>query len=465
MYYPGTIPDKLPPHNVEAEEAVIGALLIDPDVYIRVDNLTPKDFFIERNGWIFRAIQELRGNTDLVVLCDELERRNQLEEIGGPAYLTSLINRTPSSFGAEEYARIVERTSLLRQQIHLAGEVARAAYAADADPEKVNEEAIGKYLEIQSKLKGTKTSMTYREIVERIYDDIDYLRQHPEAMLAISTGYKDVDKKMRGGFKPGFYVLAGATHMGKTLLAQCIVENTAGILKQHNQGSVLVLSLEMSPQQLVQRSLEGEMQLDTGDMDIVQYMATLDDAEPSTSANWATFINASATLTELPIRVVAAAGLTPIQLYNLCRQYQYQERTRLVVVDYLQLMQGGDAKRIDNRTQELGYISRQIKLISGELSLPILALSQLHRGPASRSDHRPMLSDLRESGNIEENADVIFFAYRDNYYNPDTEFPNIFEVIFQKNRIDGVLGPAHLFYSKKENRFKELEVRRQPLEY
>jgi replicative DNA helicase len=461
----GTIPDKLPPHKVEAEEAVIGALLIDPDAGLRVDFLKAEMFFIERLGWIFKAIQDLKGNSDLVVLCDELERRGQLEEIGGPASITQLINRTPSSLGVENYARIVERTYLLRQQIEHAGVIARAAYAADADPKAVNEMAIGGYLEIQNGLTNTKTSMTYAEIVDEIHDNINYLHEHPEAMLALSTGYKALDQKMRGGFKEGFYVLGGATHMGKTLLAQCIVENSAGILHHHGQGSVLVLSLEMSLQQLVQRSLESETQFEMGDMDIVQYMATLPDAEESKSS-WAKFLEASSTIAQLPVRVVSAPGLTPIQLYNYCRQYKYQEDTRLVVVDYLQLMQAGDAKRIDNRTQELGYISRQIKLISGEIHLPILVLSQLHRGPASRSDHRPMLSDLRESGNIEENADVIFFAYRDNYYNPDTEFPNIMEVIFAKNRLDRVkLGIAGLYYSEKENRFKELEVRRQPLEY
>lgn len=465
---PGTIPDKLEPHNVAAEEAVIGALLIDSDAILKVDTLEAKDFFIERNGFVFQVIKDLKGKADLIVISDELERRGQLAEIGGPARLSELITRTPSSLGVEDYVQIVKRTSGLRQQIHMAGEVARMAFQADADPEQVNNFALGKYLEIQSGLNDTRTSMTYREIVNRIHDQIEYLQHHPEAFLALSTGFRDIDKKMRGGFKEGSYILAGATHMGKTLLAQNIVENSAKVLAKQNAGSVLVFSLEMSPEQLVQRSLEGMTGFETGDEDIIRYMSKLTEDTESSRTTWSNFIKASSELADLPIRVVYVAGLTPMQLHNMSREYQHKENTQLIIVDYLQLMQAGDTGRrrvVDNRTQELGYISRQIKIISGELHLPILALSQLSRKPAGRTDKRPMLSDLRESGNIEENADVAMLLYRDGYYNPDTEFPNIMEVIFGKNRLDGLLGAAGLYYHKEQNRFRDLEVRRQPLEY
>jgi replicative DNA helicase len=380
-----TIPDKLQPHNIEAEEAVLGALLIDPDAILRVATfLQPADFFVERNSWVFEAIRDLherREPADLVTLSDELERRDQLSEVGGPAYLTSLINATPTSIHVEFYGRIVERTSLLRRLIDAAGQIARLAYDESQDAGEVVDRAEEIIFGVSAR-KSDQGLRPIRQVMDKFYDRIEYLHQHRGEIIGIPTGLADLDKLLGGLQRSDMLVLAGRPGMGKTSMALSIALQAA----RRWQKRVAIFSLEMSDEQLVQRLVSAETGIDSQRL----RLGDIRDDE------WPTFIQATNLLANSLIFIDDTPAISALELRSKARRLHAEHGLDLLIVDYLQLMRGDF--RSENRQQEISFISRSIKSLARELNIPIMALSQLSRQVESRHDKRPMLSDLRESG-------------------------------------------------------------------
>jgi replicative DNA helicase len=445
-----TIPDKLQPHNVEAEEAVLGSILIDPDAIIRISTfLQPTDFYVERHNWVYEAILDLheqRQPADLVTLSDELERRKQLDEIGGAAFLTGLMNVTPTSIHVEFYARIVERTAVLRRLIEAAGKIAQLAYQ---DTEAV-EEVVDRAEEIifgVSERRVDRDLRPIRNVLDEYYDRIEYLHQHQGEIIGIPTGLADLDKLLGGLQRSDVIVMAGRPGMGKTSLGLSVALQAA----RRWQKRVALFSLEMSDEQLVQRLVSAETGIDSQRLRLGHIKAD----------EWPTFYQAIRLLSETSIFIDDTPAISALELRAKARRLYAEHGLDLLIVDYLQLMRGGT--RNENRQQEISFISRSIKALARELNIPILALSQLSRQVESRHDKRPMLSDLRESGSIEQDADVVLFIYRDDVYNPDTEYPNLAEIIVSKHR-SGPTGIFSVYFKKHLAQFVDLEVRTQSLE-
>ncbi|GAB4437264.1 MAG: replicative DNA helicase [Anaerolineae bacterium] len=447
----GALPDKLMPHNVEAEEAVLGSLLIDPDAIIHISTfLKPGDFFVQRHGWVFEAVLDLherRQPADLVTLSDELARREQLEDIGGAAYLTGLINATPSSIHIEYYARIVERTAVLRRLIDAAGQIAQLAYQDNEDADEVVDRAEEIIFAISDR-RVERDLRPIRQVLESYFDRIEYLQQHQGQIIGVPTGLTDLDKLLGGLQRSDMVVMAGRPGMGKTSLALSIALQAARL----HQKRVAMFSLEMSDEQLVQRLVSAETGIDSQRLRLGNIKAD----------EWTTFYQAIRLLSETMVFIDDTPAISVLELRTKARRLHAEHGLDLLIVDYLQLMRGGT--RNENRQQEISFISRSLKGIARELNVPVLALSQLSRQVESRHDKRPMLSDLRESGSIEQDADVVLFIYRDDVYNPDTEFPNIAEIIVAKHR-SGPTGIFSVYFKKHLAQFVDLEVRTQPLDY
>ena len=448
----GTVPDKLQPHNIEAEESVIGSLLIDPDTIIRVQNLVePKDFYIERHRWVFEAILDLSNKhhmaADLVTVSDELTKRGQLEEVGGSAYLTSMISATPTSIHAEYYARIVHRTGKLRQLIDASGQVARLAYEDTQDVEEVFNKAGSILLPIFTDI-GRRDLTSLGKVMDRVMDKVQDARDNPDHLIGIPTGLKDLDRLLGGLQRSDLIILAGRPGMGKTALAMNIAYNASRKYRKR----VAAFSLEMSDEQLVQRLISTETGIETNRLrlgDIKEH-------------EWSTFMQAANTISDTPMFIDDTPAISFFELRTKAMRLTAEHGLDLLIIDYLQLMRG-DGKH-ENRQQEISYISRSIKALARELNVPILALSQLNRDLESRRDKRPILSDLRESGSLEQDSDEVIFIYRDELYNPDTEFPNLAEIILSKHR-HGPTGSFSVYFKKQKVEFVDLEIRQQPLEY
>ncbi len=446
-----TVPDKLQPHNIEAEEAILGSLLIDTDAIIHISTfLKPNDFYVQRLAWVYEAILDLherRQPADLVTLTDELARRDQLDEIGGAAYLTSLINATPSSIHVEYYGRIVERTAVLRRLIDGAGQIAQLAYQDSEDADEIVDRAEEIIFGV-SERRVDRDLRPIKQVLDSFYDRIEYLHQHQGEIVGIPTGLSDLDKLLGGLQRSDMVVMAGRPGMGKTSLALSIALQSA----RRWQKRVALFSLEMSDEQLVQRLVSAETGIDSQRLRLGNIK----------SDEWTTFYQAIRLLSESMIFIDDTPSISVLELRTKARRLHAEHGLDLLIVDYLQLMRGGT--RNENRQQEISFISRSIKGLARELNIPILALSQLSRQVESRHDKRPMLSDLRESGSIEQDADVVLFIYRDDVYNPETEFPNIAEIIVSKHR-SGPTGVFSVYFKKQLAQFVDLEVNTQPLDY
>ena len=447
----GAAPTKLQPHNVEAEEAVLGSLLIDPDAIIRVSTfLQPDAFFLQRHSWIYDTILTLhsrREPTDLVTLTDELERRNQLGDIGGPAYLTDLINATPTSIHVEYYANIVDRTATLRRLIDAATKIAQLAYDDTEDVAEVIDRAESIIFGV-SERRTNRALKPVRQVIDRYYDLVEYRSQHQGELMGIPTGLKDLDKLLGGLQRSDLLIVAGRPGMGKTSLGMSIALQAA----RRWDKRVAIFSLEMSDEQLVQRLLSAETGINSQRLRLGQ----IHDDE------WPVFIQATSLLSDTAIFIDDTPAISVMELRTKARRLEAEHGLDLIIVDYMQLMRGDT--RNENRQQEISFISRSLKELARELNVPVMALSQLSRAVESRHDKRPMLSDLRESGSIEQDADVVMFVYRDEVYNPDTEFPNIAEIIVAKHR-SGPTGMFSVYFKKSLAQFVDLEVRTQPLDY
>jgi replicative DNA helicase len=433
------------PHNREAEEAVLGAILINPEVYYDVAHfLSPDDFFLHRHRWIwesFTRLHDQRLPIDVLTVTDELERVAKLADAGGPAYLATLIHNVPTSLHAVAYGHIVEETATRRRLLEAANQIARLAYQSETSVEEVVNEAEKAVFGV-SEHRLTHELQPIRQVLSEYYDRIDYLARHRDQMLGVPTGFIDLDRLL-GGMQPSdLLIIAGRPGQGKSGFCLTAARNASQLYKKH----VAVFSLEMSNEQLVQRLLAQETGIDSQRL----RLADVRDDE------WPLFTQAVSTMSDTRIYLDDTPAITPLQLRTKCRRLHMEVGLDLVIVDYLQLMTGDT--RTENRVQEVSYISRNLKVLARELNLPVLAAAQLSRAVEQRADKRPVLSDLRESGSLEQDADVVMFIYRPDQYETDTLKQNLAEIIVAKHR-NGPVGSVELVFLRNLAKFENAETR------
>jgi replicative DNA helicase len=420
------------PHSREAEEAVVGAVLINPEAYYDVAQfLQADDFYIHRHKWIWEAftrLHEQRTPVDMLTLSDELESVGQLAELGGPAYLTALINQVPTSLNAESYGRIVESHSIRRKMINAANQIASLAYNEESLVDTVMDEAEKAVFNVsERRLKHDLVPIS--SVLSEYYDRIDDLAKRDEEIFGVPTGFIDLDKLL-GGLQPSdLLIIAGRPGQGKSGFLLSVAKNAALTHKKH----VAIFSLEMSNEQVVQRLIAQETAIDS------QRLRTGKLAEEE----WPLFTHSIEVFSDTKIFLDDTPAVTPLQLRTKCRRLHMEYGLDLVIIDYLQLM-GGDTRN-DNRVQEVSYISRNLKVLARELNVPVLAAAQLSRAVEQRSDKRPVLSDLRESGSLEQDADIVMFIYRPDQYEKDTVKQNVAEIIVAKHR-NGPVGSVELIF-------------------
>ena len=443
--------DRSVPYNIEAEEAVLGSLLIDSEAIFRVSPfLRPDDFYIVKNGWIYEVIltlHERRQPADFVTVCDELENRQQLEDVGGAAYISTLISAVPTAIHVEAYGHIVERTALRRRLIDAASQIAGFAYEEEQNIDEVIDRSEAVLFGI-SQRRTSRDLVPIKQVLTDYYDRIAYLYEHQGEPLGIPTGFVDLDKLLGGLQRSDMIIIAARPGVGKTSMLLSIALSAAHKYKQ----KVGIFSLEMSNEQLVQRLVSSETGIDSQRL----RMGELEENE------WPKFVEAAGRLSDTMIFIDDTPGLSALQLRTKARRLHAEYGLDLIMVDYLQLMSGDF--RSENRVQEISYISRSLKGLARELNVPLVAASQLSRAVEQRHDKKPILSDLRDSGAIEQDADVVIFLYRDELYNPDTELKNIADVMVSKHR-HGPTGTVQLFFRKHLAQFVDAEVYHRSLEF
>ncbi len=440
-------PLRVPPNSYEGEQSVLGGLLLDNVAWEKVaDVLTDRDFYRQEHRLIFRAIArliELARPADVITVQEELEKHDELKEIGGLSYLATLAQQTPSSANIRRYAEIVRERSIMRQLAQVGTEIAESAYNPQGrEASQLLDEAENKVFQIAESTQRAQQGFLdmptlLKEVVERI--DTLYARDNLDDVTGVPTGFKDLDEKTSGLQGGDLIIVAGRPSMGKTAFSMNIAENVAVECKL----PVAVFSMEMGGAQLVMRILGSVGRLDQH----VLRTGRLEDE------HWSKLNNAVVKLSDAPMYIDETPGLTALELRARARRLarQYGGKLGLIVVDYLQLMSGSG--RGENRSSELGEISRSLKGLAKELSVPIVALSQLSRSVEQRQDKRPMMSDLRESGAIEQDADIIIFMYRDEYYNPETPQKGLAEAIIGKHR-NGPTGKVYLTFLGQYTRFE-----------
>ena len=442
-----TAVDRLPPHNIEAEQSVLGSLLIDRDAIIRVASyVKPDDFYIASNGTIYQAILDLynrREPPDLVTLADELERRDALEAVGGIGYLSSLLGSVPTSVHVEYYGRIVERTATLRRLIDAGTQIVGIGFKDSVDTDEALD-AAEQALFAVSQNRATKDFQSIADILDRYFDQIDYLHQHRGEVVGVPTGFMDLDRMTGGLQRSDLIIVAARPSVGKSAFALGLAYGSAVL---HGK-SVGIFTLEMSAEQLVQRLLATETGVDSHRL----RLGMIDDDE------WDRVSRAFGRLAEAQIYLDDSAAASIMDIRSKARRLQAEQSLDLIIIDYLQLMSG---RRSDNRVQEVSEISRGLKQLARELNVPVIALSQLSRAVEQRADHRPMLSDLRESGSIEQDADIVIFIHREDRYDENSEKKGIAELIVAKHR-NGPVGSINLRFFDKTAKFADLELYREP---
>jgi replicative DNA helicase len=436
--------DRLPPHNLEAEQAVLGAILMDPQALTLVaERLRPDDFYRQGHQRLFQAMLNVaeRGEpVDLVTVTEELQKTKQLEEVGGVSYLTELADSVPTSAHADHYARIVEEKAILRRLIRTATQIATSGYTGGDDVAEIIDDAERKILDI-SQRRIRKAFLPIRDILMDTYERIEQMHENQGELTGIPTGFPDLDRMTSGLQRSDLIILAARPSMGKTAFALNLAQNVA----LHAGETVAIFNMEMPAIQLVQRMLSAEGNIDA------QVFRTGNLGEE----DWEKLTMAIGTLAEVPIFIDDTPGLTVFDIRAKLRRLQAEHGLGLVVIDYLQLIRGRGG---ESRQQEISEISRSLKLLARELNVPVIALSQLSRAVEQRQDKRPMLSDLRESGSIEQDADIVAFLYRDDYYDEESERKNIMEVIIGKHR-NGPVGKVELLFLKNYNKFLSLDLK------
>jgi replicative DNA helicase len=424
--------DRMVPHSVEAEEAVLGSLLIDPESIFRVSPfLHPDDFYIVKDRWVYEAclaLHERREPIDFVTVTEELEKRGQLAEMGGPAFISYLINVVPTAIHAEGYGRIVERTAVRRKLLQAASDIAQYAYdeAADVDDTIDKSEQV---LFAVSQRRQSRDLLPISEVMRSYYERIEYLYEHRGEPLGIPTGFIDLDKLLGGLQRSDLIIVAARPGVGKTSLMLSMALNAARKFHQR----VAIFTLEMSSEQIVQRLISAETGIDSQRLRLGELRED----------EWPLFVQASSALGDTLLYLDDTPSISVLQLRTKARRLHAEHGLDLIILDYLQLMTGDT--RAENRVQEISYISRSLKALARELHVPVMAASQLSRSVEQRGDKKPVLSDLRESGSIEQDADVVMFIYRDDVYNPDSERKNVAEIMVAKHR-NGPTGTIELYF-------------------
>ena len=433
--------ERIPPHNEEAERSVLGAVMLNKDVLSEVlEEVTADDFYNESHREIFRAIWELYKDNvavDMLTVCEELKKRKSLDMAGGRAYIATLTAEVPSTANAVEYAKIVAEKATLRQMIRTSEDITEKGYDAKMAAGEILDYAESGIFKIAQK----RQKNDYAKIQDVLLTNIkiiDAASQNKDKIVGIPTGFKDIDEKTSGLQRSDLIIVAARPAMGKTAFALNIAQQSA----VKAGSSVIIFSLEMSKEQLGQRLLamqaRVEMQkLKQGDLD---------------RKDWDRITMALDELNNTKIVIDDTPGISIMEMRNKCRRLKAEQGLDLVVIDYLQLMsmQG----KTDNRQQEISTISRNLKLLAREMDCPVIVLSQLSRAPEQRQDHRPILSDLRESGSIEQDADIVIFLYRDDYYNENTDKPGVCEVNIAKHR-SGPTDKIELTWVSRYTKFSD----------
>jgi replicative DNA helicase len=439
-----TVEAKIPPQNVDAEMSLIGAVLIDEDVLADLSEIVkPRDFYDKRHHTIYDAMLRLFEHhkpVDLLTLTDELKKKKQLEEVGGSAYLTELTNYVPTAAHAATYADMVAQKAVRRRLIRASGDISELGYDEEFNVQELLEKAEAQLFSVSdASLKQDLTSL--EQILLDSFDRLEELHRNKGAIRGVKTGYRDLDNMTAGLQRSDLIILAARPAMGKTTLVTNLAYNIATLNKQ----SVLFFSLEMSKEQLIDRMLADVSGVDAWNI----RTGNLSDAD------FAKLSEASGEMAEAPIFIDDTPGLTVLEMRTKARRAAHQAPLGLIVIDYLQLI-SGSGRTDGNRVQEVSEISRGLKLLARELNVPVIALSQLSRSVESRSPQIPQLADLRESGSIEQDADIVMFIYREAYYNPDTDRENITDLIIAKHR-NGPTGKVELYFHPERLRFMSLD--------
>ncbi len=437
--------EKMPPQNLEAEQSLLGSLLIDKDAIIKIaDIVNRKDFYDDRHSAIFEAISELyekRQPIDILNLSNRLKEKKKLSDVGGRSYLVSLTNSVPSSSHIVSYAQIVARKATLRRLIKASSEITLMSYNETNEVEQMLDSAEQKLFAVsQNYLK--QNFIPIKDVLDDAFDRIDTLHKERGKMRGVPTNFVDIDKKLAGLQKSDLIILAARPSMGKTSLALDIARQVA---KQ--KIPVGIFSLEMSKEQLVDRLLCAEAEVDLWKMRTGK-LSTKDGDDDFASIN-----HAMGVLSEAEIYIDDSAVANIMELRTKARRLKAEHNLGLLVIDYLQLMEGS---RTENRVQEISEISRSLKSLAKELNIPVLALSQLSRSVESRPNKIPILADLRDSGSIEQDADVVMFIYRDDYYKEKSSKPNVADIFIAKHR-NGPTGRLELYFNMARASFTNYE--------
>ncbi|PIU07905.1 MAG: replicative DNA helicase [Candidatus Moranbacteria bacterium CG_4_8_14_3_um_filter_34_16] len=441
---------RIPPHNIEAEKSVLGALMLDKDAIIKVANLIRLgDFYKDAHNLIYESMLELyekREPIDVLSLSNILEEKGKLENIGGSSYLTELVNSVPSSSNVAHYAKVVQKKSTLRKLIGVANEISQLGYKEDEDVEKILDSAEQKLFSVSQKY-IKQDFIPIKSILEAAFNRIDELHKGDHKLRGIPSGFPDMDQILAGFQKSDLVILAARPSIGKTTLALDFARQIA--VKE--KIPVGIFSLEMSSDQLIDRMLAAQSNVD------LWRLRTGHLKTEEGNDDFQRIGEAMGVLSEAPVYIDDAGSANVMEMRTMARRLQSEHNVGIIIVDYLQLMEGRSGG--DNRVNEISEISRALKQLARELNIPVIALSQLSRAVESRSPQIPKLSDLRESGSIEQDADVVMFLYREDREKPDTPNKNIVEVYIAKHR-NGPIGKLSLYFNENSTTFKSLEKAR-----
>jgi len=438
---------KIPPNDIEAEQAVLGSMLTDKDAVVSaIEVLKPEDFYREDNKTIYTGILNLYNRAepiDIITLKAELSSMGKFDSIGGLEYLAELPEKVPTTANVDRYIKIVEEKAILRNLIKTANEIINLGYDTTEDVEDIMDNAEKKIFDIMQS-KNQKGYTPIKDVLVESFAKIEELYNQKQHITGVPTGFADLDYRTAGLHGSDLVLVAARPAMGKSAFALNIATNVAVRAKV----PVAIFSLEMSKEQMVNRILCSEAMVDSNKV----RTGKLDEND------WTKLAGALGPLSEAEIYIDDTPGISVMEIRAKCRKLKLEKNIGMVVIDYLQLIQASN-KRLGSREQEISEISRSLKILAKEINVPVIALSQLSRAPEQRPDHRPMLSDLRESGAIEQDADIVMFLYRDDYYNEDSEKKNIAEIIMAKHR-SGSTGTVELLWLGNYTKFVNIDKNR-----
>ncbi|MCG7408364.1 replicative DNA helicase [Paenibacillus sp. ACRRX] len=436
--------DRVPPQSSEAEAAVLGAILLQSEALITaMERVQAVDFYLPAHQFIYEAMIELGEEgqpIDMITLTAKLQVKKQLDDVGGVSYLAKLANAVPTAANVDYYAQIIEEKSMIRRLINTATQIVSEGYAGDDDVGALLSDAERRILEISNR-RSSSGFIAIKDVLMEVFEKVENLHENKGGTTGIPSGFTDLDKMTAGFQRSDLIIVAARPSVGKTAFALNIAQNVGVRAKE----TVAIFSLEMSAAQLVQRMICAESNVDATRL----RTGHLEDDD------WEKLTMSIASLSEAQIYIDDTPGVTVADIRAKCRRLKKERGLGMILIDYLQLIHGR-GKAGENRQQEVSEISRTLKQIARELEVPVIALSQLSRGVEQRQDKRPMMSDLRESGSIEQDADIVAFLYRDDYYDKESEKKNIIEIIIAKQR-NGPVGTVELVFLKNFNKFVSYE--------